>query len=140
MTTQNKTQITDVAVEAFLATLPSEARQSEAHAILKLMAGLTEARPKMWGPSIIGFGVHHYKYDSGREGTSPIVAFSPRKAQLVFYGLGVAGQTADTLGRLGKHTTGKGCLYVKKLGDIDQKTLGEIIATAWHASNDSQPA
>jgi hypothetical protein len=138
MTSTNKTQITDVAIEAFLETLPSDARQSEAHMILALMAGLIEAPPKMWGPSIIGFGVRHYKYESGREGTSPIVAFSPRKAQLVFYGLGVAGQTAETLGRLGKHTTGKGCLYVKKLSDIDKKTLGEIIAEAWHASNDSQ--
>jgi Domain of unknown function (DU1801) len=137
MTATNKTQITDVAIDAFLETLPSQARQSEAHTILAMMAGLTDAPPKMWGPSIIGFGVHHYKYESGRAGTSPIVAFSPRKAQLVFYGLGISGPAAEALGRLGKHTTGKGCLYVKKLSDIDQGVLSEIIAAAWRKSNDS---
>jgi Domain of unknown function (DU1801) len=138
MASTNKTQITDVAIEAFLETLPSDARQSEAHTILRLMGGLIDMSPRMWGPSIIGFGVRHYKYESGREGTSPIVAFSPRKAQLVFYGLGISGPAAEALGRLGKHTTGKGCLYVKKLSDIDQGVLSEIIATAWQASNDSQ--
>jgi hypothetical protein len=77
-------------------------------------------KPKMWGPSIIGFGSYHYTYDSGREGDMPVIAFSPRKAATVLYGLGNA---ESLLPKLGKHTRGKGCLYIKKLADVDQKVL-----------------
>jgi len=81
----------------------------------------------MWGPSIIGFGSYHYTYDSGREGDMPVVAFSPRKAATVLYGLSDA---EALLPKLGKHTRGKGCLYIKKLADVDQKVLETMAAKA----------
>jgi hypothetical protein len=91
------------------------------------MQSITGEKPKMWGPSIIGFGACHYKYESGREGDMPIVAFSPRKAASVIYGLRGDGSSAPLLGKLGKHTTGKGCLYIKNLADVDSKVLEELI-------------
>ena len=81
----------------------------------------------MWGPSIIGFGSCHYKYESGREGDMPVVAFSPRKAATVLYGLIGSSEAKLLLPKLGKHSTGKGCLYIKKLSDVDPKTLESLI-------------
>ena len=81
-------------------------------------------KPKMWGPSIIGFGSYHYKYESGREGDMPLVGFSPRKAASArLYGLRGHSESEALLAKLGKHTTGKGCLYIKKLADVDRKVL-----------------
>jgi hypothetical protein len=94
------------------------------------MKSATGEKAKMWGPSIIGFGTLHYKYESGREGDTVLVGFSPRKAATVLYSLlGFHGATT-LLVKLGKHTTGKGCLYIKKLSDIDQKVLEQLIANA----------
>ena len=91
------------------------------------MQTATGEKPKLWGPSIIGFGSYHYTYESGREGDAPIAAFSPRKAATVLYGLiGFSGADA-LLARLGKHTTGKGCLYIKKLSDVDQTQLETLL-------------
>lgn len=129
MATANKTQITQVEVADFLAQIDAPARREEANAILRQLETLTGVKAQMWGPSIIGFGSYTYKYESGREGTSPIVAFSPRKPQIVFYGLDV--DAVD--GSLGKYTTGKGCLYVKKLSDVDNAVLTNLIQTAWAA-------
>lgn len=129
MATANKTQITQVEVADFLAQIDAPARREEANAILRQLETLTGVKAQMWGPSIIGFGSYTYKYESGREGTSPIVAFSPRKPQIVFYGLDV--DAVD--GSLGKYTTGKGCLYVKKLSDVDNAVLTNLIQTAWVA-------
>jgi len=84
-------------------------------------------KPTMWGPSIIGFGSYHYVYDSGREGDMPVVAFSPRKAATVLYGLSSA---EALLPKLGKHTRGKGCLYIKRLADVDQKVLEAMVVKA----------
>jgi hypothetical protein len=84
----------------------------------------------MWGPSIVGFGVHRYKYESGREGEICKIGFSPRKAALTLYGMGIE-RNAAVLARLGKHSTGKGCLYIKKLADVDAGVLDELIAAAW---------
>ena len=81
----------------------------------------------MWGPSIIGFGSCHYKYDSGREGDMPVIAFSPRKAATVLYGVLGSGEAKALLPKLGKHSTGKGCLYIKKLADVDPQTLECLI-------------
>jgi hypothetical protein len=81
----------------------------------------------MWGPSIIGFGSHHYVYDSGREGDMPVIAFSPRKAATVLYGFS---DSKPLLAKLGKCTTGKGCIYIKKLADVDQKVLEAMVAKA----------
>jgi len=84
----------------------------------------------MWGPSIVGFGVNHYKYESGREGSICKIGFSPRKAALTLYGMGIE-RNAGVVTRLGKHSTGKGCLYIKKLTDVDAGVLDELIAAAW---------
>jgi len=90
-----------------------------------LMQKAAGEKPKMWGPSIIGFGSYHYTYDSGREGDMPVVAFSPRKAATVLYGLSAS---ESLLPKLGKHTRGKGCVYIKKLADVDQKVLEAMVA------------
>ena len=120
---ENKTQPTSASVPPFSMLHPDEARRTDARALVKLMQKITGNEPAMWGPSIVGFGSCHYKYESGREGDMPIVGFSPRKAANVLYGaIGFAG--ADVLlARLGKHTTGKGCLYIKKLAEVDMKVL-----------------
>ena len=84
----------------------------------------------MWGPSIIGFGSYHYKYESGREGDMPLIGFSPRKAANVLYGMTGFSDSKTLLAKLGKHTTGKGCLYIKKLADVDQQVLEAMVFKA----------
>lgn len=126
----NKTKPTEIAVAAFLAGMPDQRKHADALALIELMRDVTGEKPRMWGPSIIGFGSYHYRYDSGHEGDSPIVGFSPRKAALVVYILtGFRGAEA-MLSRLGKHTTGKSCLYVKCLADIDMGVLRELVETS----------
>ena len=127
---ENKTKPTAVRVPAFLQALPDEAKRKDAKALVKYMQSATGEKPKMWGPSIIGFGSYHYKYESGREGDMPRIGFSPRKAASVLYNaIGFKG-SETLLAKLGKHTTGKGCLYIKKLSDVDPKVLKELIASA----------
>jgi len=124
---ENKTKPTEVSVAAFIEAIADEAKRADAKALAKLMQSVTGEKPKMWGPSIIGFGSQHYKYDSGREGDMPIAGFSPRKAATVLY-IGTEFTDAEALlAKLGKHTTGKGCLYIKKLADVDQTVLAELI-------------
>ena len=91
------------------------------------MQSATGEKPTMWGPSIIGFGSYHYTYDSGREGDMPLIGFSPRKAATVLYGMTGSRDSEALLAKLGKHTTGKGCLYIKKLADVDRQTLQTLI-------------
>jgi hypothetical protein len=124
----NKTKPTGSSVAAFVDALTEPAQRSDVKALIKLMQRAAGETAKMWGPSIIGFGTYHYKYESGREGDTVLVGFSPRKAALVLYG--VLGSDSDTalLSKLGRYTTGKGCLYIKKLSDIDEKTLEQMIA------------
>lgn len=125
---ENKTQPTKVSVASYLAALPDESKRSDAKTLVKLMQAATGEKPKMWGPSIVGFGTVHYVYASGREGDMPLLGFSPRKPALVLYG--VARASEALLGRLGKHTTGKGCLYIKKLADVDAKVLEKMLSMA----------
>ena len=120
----NKTKLTKVSVAAFIDALKDQSRRADAKALVKLMQNAAGEKPKMWGPSIIGFGSYHYTYDSGREGDMPVVAFSPRKAATVLYGLSEA---EALLAKLGKHTRGKGCLYIKNLADVDQKVLEAMV-------------
>jgi hypothetical protein len=122
---ENKTKATALSVTSFIDAIPDETQRADAKALVKLMRGASGEKPKMWGPSIIGFGTHHYVYDSGREGDTPVVGFSPRKAATVLYGL--TDGAKEMLPKLGKHTTGKGCVYVKKLADIDQKVLKTMV-------------
>jgi len=124
---ENKTKETQASVAAFIDALPDPTRRADAKALVQLMQSATGEKPKMWGPSIIGFGSCHYVYESGREGDMPLVGFSPRKAATVLYSMGFEGSEAH-LARLGKHTTGKGCLYIKKLADVDMKVLERLVA------------
>jgi Domain of unknown function (DU1801) len=127
---ENKTKPTEVTVAAFIAALPDAAKRADAKALVKLMQSATGLKPKMWGPSIVGFGSYHYTYESGHEGDSPIVGFSPRKAATVLYGMKAASDADALLATLGRHTIGKGCLYIKKLADVDQTVLGSLVAHA----------
>jgi hypothetical protein len=131
---ENKTKPTEVSVTAFLEALPDQGRRADARALVKLMQGATQEKPKMWGPSIIGFGTYHYKYESGREGDAPVVGFSPRKAALVLYGLNSASDAEALRAKLGKHTSGKGCVYIKKLADVDLRTLETLVAESAKAT------
>ena len=124
---ENKMQAHDGDVTAFIEAVADEKQRADAHVIAMMMARLSGEPPKMWGPSIIGFGHYHYKYDSGREGDSLRIGFSPRKGQTVLYLPGsISGQT-DLLARLGKHKQGKGCLYIKRLADVDADALEALV-------------
>ena len=125
---ENKTQATSTDVTSFIEGVADETQRADAQVIAAMMARLSGEPPKMWGPSIIGFGSYHYKYDSGREGDSLRVGFSPRKGQTVLYLIdGYAGKEAQ-LARLGKHKLGKSCLYIKRLSDVDMVVLEEMVA------------
>ena len=128
---ENKTQATDASVEAFLAKVEPEQRREDGRLVAEMMARITGEPATMWGPSIVGFGTHHYRYESGREGDICRIGFSPRKAQLVFYVGAGSGRLDSLLAKLGKHSTGKGCLYIKRLADVDQAMLEALIAKAW---------
>jgi hypothetical protein len=123
----NKTNVTNLDVAAFIDALPDQTRRSDALALVKLMKSATGEEPKLWGPSIVGFGSYHYRYESGREGDTPLAGFSPRKAATVLYGVTGLSDSEALLTKLGKHTTGKGCLYIKKLADVDQKVLEALV-------------
>jgi hypothetical protein len=123
----NKTKPTKLSVPAFIDAITDQTRREEAKALVKLMQSAAGEKPKMWGPSIIGFGSYHYTYDSGREGDMPLVGFAPRKAANVLYNMtGFEGAEA-LLAKLGRHSTGKGCLYIKKLTDVDQQVLTALV-------------
>lgn len=124
---ENKTKPTTVRVAAFIDEIADKTRRADAKALVELMQEVTGEPPKMWGPSIIGFGSCHYQYDSGREGDMPIAGFSPRKAATVIYILTGEHGTDALLAKLGKHTIGKSCLYIKKLADVDQAVLKTLI-------------
>ena len=122
-----KTKKTEAGVDDFLKGVKDEQVRRDCVEIIKMMKQATKEEPKMWGPSIIGFGSYHYKYESGREGDMMQIGFSPRKQNITLYlGLGADGEN-PLLEKLGKHTTGKGCLYIKKLTDVDSKVLQELI-------------
>jgi hypothetical protein len=123
----NKTKPTKLSVAAFINAITDETKRAEAKALVKLMQSATGEKPKMWGPSIIGFGSYHFKYESGREGEMPLTGFSPRKAATVLYGVTGFSEAEALLAKLGKHTTGKGCLYVKKLADVDAKVMEALV-------------
>jgi Domain of unknown function (DU1801) len=125
---ENKTKATKLSVSAFIDAITDEARRKDAKALVKLMQGAAGEKPTMWGPSIIGFGSYHYRYDSGREGDMPVVAFSPRKAATVLYGMNASCDSKALLAKLGKHTAGKGCVYIKRLSDVDQQVLKTLVA------------
>jgi hypothetical protein len=136
---QIKTKPTVVGVADFLDSVENPARRADGKTICALMQRVTGEEPRMWGPSIVGFGSYHYKYDSGHEGTMCRVGFSPRKAQLVLYVLSDSAGEAERLARLGKHKTGKSCLYINKLSDVDLGVVEELIRAALDDMNTRYP-
>ena len=120
-----KTQVTKASVEKFLDGIKDEKKRQDCYQLLKIMKKATRAEPKMWGTSIIGFGDHHYVYASGHEGDWFLTGFSPRAQNLTLYMMG--GFDGESLKKLGKYKTGKGCLYINKLEDVDTKVLNELI-------------
>ena len=130
------TQPTDAAVAAFLDAVPDERRRAEGRAVRELMERVTGAPAVMWGPSMVGFGARHYRYDSGREGDTFVVGFSPRKAALTIYGVYDDYAPDPLFTELGPHTTGKGCLYLKRLDAVDPAVLERLVAQAWERAAD----
>jgi len=123
-TGENKTMETAADVAAYLDTVEPAERQADGRIVAALMVRLSGEPPRLWGPSIIGFGRYHYRYDSGREGDMCRIGFAPRKTELVFY---LAGLDQADFTALGRHRRGKGCLYVKRLADIDMGALEALI-------------
>lgn len=134
-----KTKPTAVTADAFIDAVENPVRRADARVVAELMERVTGEAPQMWGPSIIGFGSYHYKYDSGHEGTMCRLGFSPRKAELVLYVLTGAAEQEAQLARLGKHKTGKSCLYIKKLADVDMAVLEEITRGALSHMDERYP-
>ena len=128
---ENKTQATGASVDEFLAAVEHPIRHSDGLRLLELMTEVTGEKAQMWGPTIVGFGRYHYKYETGREGDSAAVGFSPRKASLSLYGLIYSPEAEALLPKLGKHKTGAGCLYVNKLEDVDEAVLAELIRAGY---------
>lgn len=125
---KNKTVQTRASVGEFLAGIKDPARRKDSRTLVKLMREVSKFPPRMWGSAIVGFGIEHYQYASGREGEMPLIGFSPRKGSLVIYGTARAAVGDATLmARLGKHSRGKGCLYVKKLEDVHGPTLKKLL-------------
>jgi hypothetical protein len=119
---------TDASVDDFLAAVPDERRRADAKRLRTILQEVTGEPAVMWGPSIVGFGSYRYAYGSGRTGDWPLAGFSPRKQQLVVYLVGgYEDRHASVLARLGPHQTGKGCLYLKRLDDVDESVLRELV-------------
>lgn len=131
-----KTKPTNQSVKEFLNKVSDEERRADCFAVAKIMEEITGEKPKMWGPSIIGFGSYHYKYASGREGDWPIAGFSPRKKDLTVYLMVGFEKNGELMEKLGKHTTGKSCLYLKRLSDIHIPTLKKLIKTSVKETKD----
>lgn len=131
---QRKTTPSDGDVEAFLSSVPNERRRDDARSAVSLMREVTGAEPVLWGGSILGFGRQTYTTADGKEHEWFAVGLSPRKAALTFYGLTFYGTNEEQLDRLGPHTTGKGCVYVKRLDEVDPDVLAELVARAWAAN------
>jgi hypothetical protein len=139
-----KTTASPVSVADFLAAVPDSRRRDEAALVDALHRRVTGCDPVMWGPSIVGYGSYAYTYDSGRSGTMCRAGFSPRKAALTVYLMGSycdrQVEVDGLFARLGKHSTGKSCLYIKKLADVDLDVLEQLVAISWQAMNQKYPA
>jgi hypothetical protein len=135
-----KTQRTGASVEDFLDSVPDERKRQDSFAIQELMRDVTGEEPAMWGPSIVGFGSYRYKYASGREGEWPLVGFSPRKRNLTLYIMSGFEDYDPLLAQLGKYKTGKSCLYINKLEDVNLATLRELVSqSAAHVAESHRP-
>lgn len=128
---ENKTKPTETPVDEFIAQVEHPVRRADAEVLDEMFRRVTDQEPRMWGPSMVGYGAYHYEYDSGHSGDALAVGFSPRKASLSLYGLTMQPEAAQLLERLGKHRMGKGCLYVNKLVDVDADVLDELMRTGY---------
>jgi hypothetical protein len=135
---ENKTKPTTISPRTFINQVENEQKRKDCHELAALMQDITGHPPKMWGPGIVGFDQYHYRYDSGREGESLLTGFAPRKDGLVLY-LGPGLENTALTNKLGKHKTGKGCLYVKKLDDVDRGVLRDLIVTSVKAMRERYP-
>jgi len=139
-----KTKPTEQSVEGFLNTVSDQQKREDCFSLLELMKQATQTEPQMWGSSIVGFGSYHYIYASGRSGDAPLTGFSPRKQNLVLYLMGGFDQYDELLRKLGKHSVGKSCLYIKRLADVDLPTLKTLVQLSFshmrtaHASSQSE--
>jgi hypothetical protein len=127
MTYQQKTKETENSVVEFIESVESSKKREDAYKLVDVFTEATGYNAKMWGPSIIGFGSYHYKYESGHEGDAPLVGFSPRKAKISLYFAPGDTKREELLNDFGKHTTGKGCVYINKVADIDISVLKVLI-------------
>ena len=125
-----KTKVNEASVAKFLDSIPDDGQRSDSRVLLELLQKATKTEPKMWGDSIVGFGAYHYVGKSGREGDWFLAGFSPRKQNLTLYMLGGWEQDAELLAKLGKHSLGKGCLYIKRLADVNGPALKRLIGAA----------
>lgn len=130
MAAANKTQPTDASIQAYIDSRANERQQADCQALMALLAELTGESPRMWGPSIVGYGSYRYTYDSGRSGDAPLAAFAIRGRDLVLYLDCESAPQAELLARLGKHRMGKSCLYVKQLADLDGEVLRQLVANS----------
>ncbi len=131
MAKQNKTQENNASVDDFVAQIENDEKRQDSIEIIEMMTEISGVSAKMWGDSIIGFGKHHYKYASGREGDTIKIGFSPRKANISLYIVESFPEYQDTLKKLGKHKISKACLYIKKLADIDKDVLRTLAELSW---------
>ena len=132
---ENKTQKTGASVEEFLNSVENKRRREDGFTVLKMMKEITGLEPEMWGPSIIGFGSYHYKYESGREGDIFLTGFSPRKQSMSLYIMDGFDGCEDLLSKLGKHRKGASCLYINKLADVNMDVLRELVQQSFDRSN-----
>lgn len=128
---EQKTKETDASVTDFLNQIEDEQKRKDCFEILKLMEQVTKHEPKMWGSSIVGFGSYHYKYASGHEGDSALMGFSPRKQNITMYITTDYERFSRLMAKLGKHSTGKSCLHIKRLNDVDRNVLKELMTEAF---------
>ena len=126
-----KTKETKASVDKFLKGVENVQRREDALTLLKMMKSITRQEPKMWGKDLVGFGSYHYKYASGQEGDWLMTGFSPRKSSLSVYVIPGFEKYSALMKKLGKHKTGKSCLYISKLEDVDTSVLKELIKTGW---------
>lgn len=127
MAAEPKTKPTDVSVDAFIDKIADEVTRDSCHELIKIMHRATGEKPRLWGPSIVGFGSYHYKYESGHEGDSCLTGFAPRKGKISLYVTPGFDGHAELLEKLGKFKAAKGCIYIKKAEDIDAKVLETLV-------------
>ncbi len=130
---ETKTKPTEISAKSFLNKIKDPQRRKDCNTIIEIMESISQLKAAMWGSAIIGFGTRHYVYESGREGDTMIVGFSPRKQAIALYLAGGLEPLREELSKLGKHSTGKGCLYIRSLDDVDITTLKKILTKSYRS-------